>query len=195
MVRNRGWFVHSAERRRRLSPLRGVPVLHVGKIALLTSNLASPPLRRGAADYRRYAEFLSCTWASGTDGRQSRFVPSTGRRRRRSPLRGVRLLHIRTWHSWQAIWLRPLYGEAPQICAVARSSCPAYAQMAPMASNLASPPLRRGTADVRRYAEFLSCVCANCINGKQAGVVPSTERRRRLPPLRGVPVLNIGKLH
>ena len=148
-------------------------------MALLASNLASPPRWRGAADFRRYAEFLSCEeflsciWANGTNGKQSGFAP--------------------------------FYGEAPQTFAVTRSSCPAYGQMALvagnlaspslcrgpadfrrmriscsaygqmvlMASNQASPPLRRGAAYFHRDAEFLSCTWANGTNGKQSGFVPT----------------------
>jgi len=156
----------------------------------MASNLVSSPLRRGAADFRRYAEFLPCIWANDTNGKQSGFAPSTERRRRLSPSRGVPVLHMGKWD-----WLRPLYVEAPQTFAATQNYCLAFLQMAAMASDLASSPLRRGAADVRRYVEFLSCIWAHGTNGKRSGFVPSTERRRRLSPLRRVPVLHIGKWH
>ena len=149
----------------------------------MAGNLASSPLRRGAADFLRYAQ-------------------------------------------WQATWLGHIYGEAPQMFAVTRSSCPASGQIAVMADNLASSLLQRGAADFRRCAEFLSCIFVNgkesgmvcpfcgkapqtfavtrsscpacgqnCIIDKQSGFAPSTERRRRLSPLRGILVLHMGQWH
>ena len=161
----------------------------------MASNQASPPLRRGAAYFHRDAEFLSCAWANGKNGKQSGFVPSTERRRRLSPSRGVLSCIWAHGINGRQSGFVPFYGEAPQTFAVTQSSCRACGQMARMAGNLASSPLRRGATDFRRYAEFLSCIWANGTNGKRYGFVPSTERRHRRSPLRGVPVLHMGKWH
>ena len=191
----------------------------------MANNLASSLLRTGATDFRRYAEFLFCILANGTDGRQSRFVPSTEKRRRLSQLRGVPVLRRMAGNLASSPMRRSAadfrcyaeflscsraYGQqalmASNLVPSPRRRGPADFRrcaeflsciwaMALMVSNLASSPLRRGAADFRRYAESLSCICANGINGRQSGSAPPTEKRRRLSPLRGVPVLHMGKWH